>query len=148
MAQYIKTEEGYIPIRMVGNFRDPDKGNDSSSTTSSRYMTWTDLFYMCACDVTRDKHVYITRYPLEDYFGIYPTRVRVLSTFKTKPQTIYGVEYPFYPDIDRNTPKEKVPGLFIDALQLFNAMLAAIGGKNLLPNLINCWNFLFGKSAA
>ena len=62
----VKTEEGYIPIRMVGNFRDPDKGNDSSSTTSSRYMTWTDLFYMCACDVTRDKHVYITRYPLED----------------------------------------------------------------------------------
>ena len=123
----IKTELGYQPLRISGNFRDPDKGTNSS-TISSRYMTWTDLFFMCAYDITQDKHVYITRYPIEDYFGIYPTRVRVLSTFKTAPQTINGVEYKFYPVIDLNTPKEKVPGLFIDALQLFNGMLAGIGG--------------------
>lgn len=127
----VKTVEGYQPLVFRGVMRDPDrKGSGTGdSTISKRYLTWTDLFFMCAVDITRDKHVYITRYPMEDYFGCYPSRITVLSTFKTQPQIIEGVEYKFYPVIDLKTPKEKVPGLFIDALQLFNAMLAAIGGR-------------------
>ena len=135
----VKTEKGYVPLRFSGSLRDTSDAKSNSATISNRWMTWTDLFYMCAVEITRDKCVYITRYPMEDYFGCYPTEVSVLSTFKTAPQIVNGVEYPFYPVIDLNTPKEKVPGLFIDSLQLFNAMLSAIGGKNLLPNLINCW---------
>ena len=124
----VKTEKGYMPLRFVGSFRDEADAKSNSSSISNRYLTWTDLFYMCAVEITRDKCVYITRYPMEDYFGCYPTEVSVLSTFKTAPQIVNGVEYPFYPVIDLNTPKEKIPGLFIDSLQLFNAMLSAIGG--------------------
>ena len=63
----VKTELGYLPLKMRGVMRDPDRkgGESSDSTISVRDMTWTDLFFMCAHEVTRDKHVYITRYPLD-----------------------------------------------------------------------------------
>ena len=84
----VKTERGYMPIRFAGSFRDEKDAKSSSSSISNRYLTWTDLFYMCAVEITRDKCVYITRYPMEDYFGCYPTEVSVLSTFKTAPQIV------------------------------------------------------------
>jgi DNA-directed RNA polymerase beta' subunit len=126
----VHTEEGYIPVYWRGMNRDPDRENteDTPDSTIRRHLTWTDLFYMASVDVVKDKHVYITRYPLEDYFGIYPSKVTVMSTFKTAPQYVNGVWYEHYPVIDLDSPKEKIPGLFIDSLQLFNAMLPAIGG--------------------
>ena len=123
----IKTEKGYLPITWQGI--DVEHGD----TTITRHMTWTDLFFMCACDITKDKHVYITRYPLEDYFGIYPSRITVLSTFKTQKQIVSGREYEFYPVIDLsfNNKKEEIPNLFIDALQLFNSYLGGLGGDSI-----------------
>jgi DNA-directed RNA polymerase beta' subunit len=105
-------------------------GDDEShdSTIYTRNLTWTDIFYQAAIDVTADKYVYITRYPIEDYFGIYPCKATVLSTFKTAPQYIEGKYYEYYPVIEDNTPKEKVAGLFIDSTQIFNPMLNGLGG--------------------
>jgi DNA-directed RNA polymerase beta' subunit len=127
----VNTEEGYKSLVFRGMNRDPNReeaDQTPDSTISRRKLTWTDMFYMAAVDVVKDKHVYITRYPLEDYFGIYPSKVTVLSTFKTAPQYVNGVFYEHYPVINLETPKEKISGLFIDSLQLFNAMLPAIGG--------------------
>lgn len=125
----VNTERGRIPVKYTGREKDPDQGESKApSTIARRVLTWTDLFYMAAVDVVKDKHVFITRYPLEDYFGIYPSKITVLSTFKTHPQLINGVLYEHYPVIDVDTVKDRIPGLFIDSLQLFNAMLPAIGG--------------------
>lgn len=125
----VNTERGKIPVKYTGREKDPDQSETKApSTIARRVMTWTDIFYLAAVDVVKDKHVYITRYPLEDYFGIYPTKVTVLSTFKTAPQIVGGVLYDNYPVIELDVPKDKIRGLFIDSLQLFNAMLPAIGG--------------------
>lgn len=35
------------------------------STLIDRFMTWCDIFYIAACEVTRDKTVLITRYPMK-----------------------------------------------------------------------------------
>lgn len=127
----VNTEEGYKPLYFRGKMRNPNRidGNDENdSDIAKRYLTWTDIFFIAANDIVKDKHVYITRYPLEDYFGIYPSKVTVLSTFKTQPMEVNGTYYPFYPVVDLNMNEEKIPGEFIDALQLFNAMLPGIGG--------------------
>lgn len=92
-----------------------------------RPMTWTDLLYMAAYDVCKDKHVYITRYPLTDYFGIYPSKINVLSTVKTQEITVNGIHYKNYPVIDLNTEKSRVGNNFIDAMQLPNVMCPALG---------------------
>ena len=64
-----------------------------ANTISNRPLTWTDLVYLAAVETLSDKHCYITRYPLTDYFGTFPTKVSVLSTIHTAPMIINGKVY-------------------------------------------------------
>jgi hypothetical protein len=106
-----------------------DKDNPMASTISSRPLTWTDVIYMAAYNtLTPDKHVYITRYPLTDYFGTFPSRVHVLSTLKTFPVIIGDEVYSHYPLIDIKMPKEQIPTQFIDTTTMSNMYLAGIQG--------------------
>lgn len=105
-----------------------DLKNPLSSTITNRPFTWTDLFYLAAVETLSDKHVYCTRYPLTDYFGIFPTRCRPLSTVNTMPVMINGTVYPFYPKIDLSMSKAQVATQFIDTAEISNLYLDAIGG--------------------
>jgi len=121
----------YASMKYLGRNREFNDLQKTDSSIANRYMTWTDIFYQAAVDVCKDKHVYITRYPLEDYFGIYPSRISVLSTFKTQPQYIENTYYDSYPVIDLSLSKEEISGLFVDSMQPFNSYLSGLGGENL-----------------
>ena len=95
---------------------------------STRPLTWTDVIYLACEEMLSDKHVYITRYPLLDYFGTFPTRVSVLSTIKTTPAIVNGKVYPHYPVIDLSLPPQQVATQFIDTVSISNLYLDAIGG--------------------
>lgn len=103
-------------------------GDPRANTIANRPLTWTDLIYLAAEETLTDKHCYITRYPLEDYFGIFPTRVAVLSTIKTAPVIINGKVYEHYPVIDLTLPPDQVARQFIDTISISNLYLDAIGG--------------------
>lgn len=92
------------------------------------FLTLTDLFYMAAVDITADKHVYITRYPIADHLGIFPNRIRVLSTNKTMKMMIDEREYTHYPIVDLNMKPDDVATQFIEVLQMSNTYLLANGG--------------------
>ena len=125
----IRLEDGSTKyLYYHGSHVPPTDDRNNDSTISTRRLTWCDIFYMACVDVVKDKHVYITRYPIEDYFNIYPSKVSVLSTFKTKPQYIEGKYYPYYPIIDEKADKQVIRGLFIDSLQPFNCYLKGLGG--------------------
>lgn len=94
----------------------------------SRPMTLTDLFFMAACDVCKDKHVYITRYPLTDYLGVFPIGISVLSTHHTAKMLVGGKEYTHYPIIDLQLPESEVASAFIDTVRFQNVYLKVIGG--------------------
>lgn len=100
----------------------------NAASISHRPMTWTDIFYMAAVNTLSDKHVYTTRYPLESYFGIFPTRCIPLSTLHTAPMVVDGHVYPYYPVIDLSLSEEGVATQFIDTLEMANVYLDAIGG--------------------
>lgn len=102
--------------------------SDTKSELSKRVFTLTDLFYMAAIDITKDKHVYITRYPLSDYAGIFPCGIGVLSTIETKKVEYDGEVYSHYPVIDVNMKPELVPTQFIEIVNLSNVYLQSIGG--------------------
>ena len=98
------------------------------STISTRPATWCDILYQAAVDVTRDKMVYITRYPIIDYFGIFPSEITVMSTTKTIPVMIGETVYSHYPLIELNTKKESVARLFVDTVRMSNLYLKGLGG--------------------
>jgi hypothetical protein len=109
------------------------KRMDASSTSelsgmTSRPMTWTDLLYMACEAVTKDKHVLITRYPLNDEFGVFISRIRVSSTAKTVPMMVNGYLYKWYPYVDTSLSMDEIAGQFIDACQFSNSYLPGIEG--------------------
>ena len=98
------------------------------NTTSARPMTITDLLYIAAVDVTKDKHALSTRYPVLTEFGTFVTKIKISSTMKTAPAIINGTVYPEYPIIDFNTPKHEIGSLFIDSYRFSNGYLKGIEG--------------------
>ena len=115
-------------MRFIGQGYGNKPDNPNASDISNRYMTWTDVIYLAAVETLSDKYCYITRYPLEDYFGTFPSKVSVLSTIKTEPVMINGKVYPFYPKIDTNWTPSEAATKFIDTISFSNLYLDAIGG--------------------
>jgi len=92
-----------------------------------RPLTWCDLFYMAAEDVTSDKHVVITRYPMLDYLGSMITRIHVMSTRNTMPMIINGKLYKAYPIVDTKATGN-LDSLFIDSLKVCPVYLGGLDG--------------------
>jgi DNA-directed RNA polymerase beta' subunit len=110
---YVKTDVGLEPMNLFYN-------------DIHRPLTITDLLYMALYECTRDKHVYVTRYPVEHHQNIYPSKVKVISTVQTKRQKIGHMFFEEYPTIYDEYPVKDSP--FIDTAILNNSMLAALGG--------------------
>ena len=124
-----------IPVKGTKKFylhfngmRTDSTSTSEMSTISSRAMTWTDLLYMAAVDITKDKHCLVTRYPLLDEFGIFIARIAVLSTTETVPMKVGNTVYPFYPIVDTTLPPEKIATKFIDSIRFSNSYLPGLDG--------------------
>ncbi len=125
----IKLKNGKeVDMLFTGRGMSRKKDDPRSATISNRAMTWTDVFYMAATETLSDKHIYTTRYPISDYFGIFPSKCRPLSTVKTTPVVINDVVYPYYPVVNPNLSEEEISTQFIDTLEISNLYLDAIGG--------------------
>lgn len=123
----LETEEGVVrDIIFAGVYKDSGK-IEGLSSISHRPMTVCDLLYMAAVDVTKDKHIIVTRYPLTDYTGIYPAKIHVLSTINTAPAYMSNEVYRHYPVIDPNLSFEKISVIFVDTLVMSNVYLKALG---------------------
>ena len=126
----LSNDKGYnIKLRIIGQRTNPDLAqSEVDSTIMNRHATWTDLLFMAAHDVTRDKHILVTRYPLEDYFGIFPCKINITSTIKTTPMMVNGKIYDHYPIIDPNLTTDEVSSSFINTLLISNLYLKGLGG--------------------
>lgn len=98
------------------------------SGIGTRALTWTDLLYMACENVTKNMHCLITRYPINDEFGIFMTKIRIASTSKTTPMVVNGYLYKWYPIVDNSVPAHLVGSKFIDAVQFSNSYLPGIEG--------------------
>lgn len=96
-------------------------------TELDRPMTLTDILYLAAVDVCEKRHVMVSRYPVGTDKGIFFNKINVQTT-KTHIRVMFnGREYPFYPDIDLNTPHDKVGVQFIDSIVYSNSLLEGMG---------------------
>ena len=117
-------------MRFKGKSVPPEKINDPGEGTTiiDRDFTWCDLFYMAAEEVSKDKHILITRYPLESFYGQFPNLILVNSTIKKEPIYVDNKFYPNYPYIRQDMIGTDTSNMFIDTLQMSNTLLKAIGG--------------------
>lgn len=95
--------------------------------SKDRYMTLTDLMFIAASNIYKDKHVIITRYPITSFQSLYPIMVNPLTTQKTCTMEYSGVVYRFYPIIDVSIPKGEVAKQFINVLWMGNEFLQQLG---------------------
>ena len=93
-----------------------------------RSLTWLDVIYQSAVEVVKDKHVLITRYPIDSYFNQFPTKVNVSSTKKTEPMVINNTLYRHYPKIRQKDIGANTANLFVETMNICNCYLGAIGG--------------------
>jgi hypothetical protein len=93
-----------------------------------RRLTWCDLIYMAAYECSKDKVVLLTRYPLDSYFGQFPTKIVVSSTKETEPVFVNNTLYKHYPKIREEDIGTNTSNKFIDTLNMCNLYLGAIGG--------------------
>lgn len=116
------------PIYMKFTGRRMEGETNGELAIIDRPMTRTDLLYMACEDIAKNKHIQVTRYPINKSYGIFFSKIRVGSTAKTLPINISGRVYKWYPDIDINTPPHEVPTLFLDATQFSNSYLTGLNG--------------------
>ena len=103
-------------------------GNIDKFPISERYLTWCDVLFMAAVAATEDKHILITRYPIDSYFNQYPTKIRISSTTKTEPMVVRNKFYKNYPMIRQSDIGTNTSNRFIDTLNISNLYLDGIGG--------------------
>lgn len=104
----IETEEGPKPILM-------EEGDDIVE------LTWCELFYIVAEETVADKHVYITRYPIEDHNSTYPSKMNIIPSSKY----LNRFGYKRYPDL-RFADDKGIDHFFTDSLRLSPLYLACL----------------------
>lgn len=110
------------------NKKSEDIDDPDTTPLINRRLTWCDLFYMAADEVTKDKAILITRYPMDSYFNQFPTKVIISSTKETEPMYYDNKFYKFYPKIREEDIGSNTSNKFIDTMTLSNLYLKAIGG--------------------
>lgn len=92
-----------------------------------RDLTWMDILFMCAVEVSEDKMVLITRYPIDSYFNQFPSGVHVTSTINTEPMVINGKFYKWYPKITQADIGKDTSNMFIDTCSIANPYCVLMG---------------------
>jgi hypothetical protein len=83
---------------------------------------------MAAVEVTKDKCVLITRYPIDSMYNQVAMKIQVNSTKKTEPMVINNTFYKNYPYIRQEDIGKNTSNLYIDTCQISNLYLGSIGG--------------------
>ncbi len=113
-----------------GKYVEADDDKIGHSVLVDRFLTWCDIFYMAAVEVTRDKKILITRYPIDSSQNQFPTNIVVSSTKETEPILYNDTFYNYYPRIRQEDIETNTSNKFVDTLRISNLYLPAIGGRH------------------
>lgn len=114
-----------VYMQFKGRFQKPGSNPES---VYNRRLTWCDVFYMAACEAVKDKHILITRFPIDSYFNQITTKVVVSSTKDTEPMMVGENFYPYYPKIREEDIGTNTGNRFVDTFKMCNLFLPGLGG--------------------
>ena len=121
---YMVDDKQYIEDYKEGKI--PEEG--FKFPIQERPLTWCDLIYQAALEVTKDKMTLITRFPVDSYWNQFPAKIKVISTIKTEPMIIDGKLYKEYPKIRLEDINKNTSNKFVDVAYPNNVRLDSIGG--------------------
>jgi len=115
------------------------KADMASNKYIMRPLTLADLFFVITMEaVVPDKHVYVTRYPIINFQNIYPAKIKLLSTAKTREayikmdpgltQVLHYEEYPYIKFEDDPNPGRSTDYNFTNVMIPGNVYIKAMGG--------------------
>lgn len=119
-----------IPIPYVGpdkkTYHMKHKGRFyKDNTTIDRFMTWTDLLYIAAYDISQTKIIDVTRYPVTSENSQFASKCAIMSTKDTIPVIIGDKVYRHYPVVPED--KSDINNVFVDTLVMSNVYAAELG---------------------
>jgi hypothetical protein len=96
----------------------------------SRKLLWIDIIFMACSESVKNRHITITRYPIESHFGQFATKVSISSTKHTEKSIIVDRlgKFSRYPIINEEDIGTNTSNMFIDTLRFSNLHLIPIGG--------------------
>jgi hypothetical protein len=141
--EYVDSNGNDIEVKIP--IEEAQKRSDFEDGKSvKRYLTQLDLFYSLATEIAGDKHVYVTRYPVTNFQNIYPSKISLLTTARTKKEVFLKVgdtilndyfgnkepykNYPYVKFEGDPKPKPNTYYNFLNVLMSGNIYLKALGG--------------------
>ena len=121
------TDEVYY-MQFKGRGIDPNNRPNDGHPLAQRRLTWCDVFYMACVEAVKDKHILITRFPIDYFSNQFATKVEVSSTKEMEVIEYNGVTYKWYPKIREEDIGKNTSNTFVDTLRFSNTYLAGIGG--------------------
>lgn len=115
-------------MQFKGRGVDPNNRQVSNNPLLNRRLTWCDVFYMACVEAVQDKHILITRFPIDYFSNQFVTKVEVSSTKETECIEFNGTVYKWYPKIREEDIGKDTSNTFVDTLRFNNTYLAGIGG--------------------
>lgn len=128
-TNYYLQFKGYnVPNEDIAKKLINDQMSKESFHLNSRPLTWCDLIYMAAMEVTKDKMTLITRFPIDSYYNQFPAKIKVISTIETEPILVWNTFYKKYPKITLADINQNSSNHFVDVALPNNVRLGSIGG--------------------
>jgi DNA-directed RNA polymerase beta' subunit len=87
-----------------------------------RPLYWHDLIYFLMDRIIQDKHVMVSRYPIDTFQNIFFGKIAILTTVETESRVIGEKLFKFYPKLDAARIE------YIDTVRFSNVYLKRIGG--------------------
>lgn len=113
-----------VKLQFKGTKNNP---NEDPETIYNRPLTWVDVLYMAAVEVTEHRMVLISRYPVDTRANQITTKIEVATTNETEPMYVGERFYKYYPKIDASQLGMDTSNMFIDTLNLSNLYCLGMG---------------------
>lgn len=124
LCAYVDKVTGEPVLRLV----ETDPGEISEKYERIyRNLTYCEFFYIISEDCLKNKCIDICRYPVDDYYHVYPSKMNIIPSVKYRPVTFSGIYYKRYP-ILQYTDEKEIEHLFVDSLRMFSIYPASLGG--------------------
>ena len=94
----------------------------------NRRLTWCDVFFIDCTEDVKDKHVLITRFPIDSFTNQITTKIELSSTKQTEPMYFDDIFYPYYPKIREEDIGKDTSNSFVDTMKMSNLYLSGMGG--------------------
>lgn len=121
------TKETYY-LQFKGRGTTPGTSEKNPESIYHRRLTWCDVFFIACNEAIKDKHLLITRFPIDSFSNQITTGIVISSTKETEQMYFNDTFYQYYPKIREEDIGTDTSNRFVDTMKISNLYLPGLGG--------------------